>query len=147
MKWGLNRESCKEKNWNFWGKTECRVRKWRRKSYSKGEKDGREVASWTRASKNEAECRWGKERGRNPLFSHTRLVPTADLANPCLNWGRIPAHMFPWNERRAKGEESLGASDTSDEPRRLGWCTMCECTLLEYKHASRLSARLTHKWL
>lgn len=83
---------------------EYRVRKGRRKRYSKGwERQGREAAWWTRASENEAECRWGKERGTDPLFSHTRPVPTADLANPCLNWGRIPAHMFPWNERRAKG--------------------------------------------
>lgn len=87
----------------------------------------------------------GRREGTSVLLSHTRPVPTVDPANPCLNWGRIPVHMLPWNERR---ERKTAASDTSDrQQQRLGWCTVCECTLLEYKHAARLSAHLKHKWL
>lgn len=50
---------------------------------------------------NKSEWEWGwvsvreGERAGPSVFPHS--VPTADLPNPCLNWGRIPAHMFPWN--------------------------------------------------
>lgn len=51
----------------------------------------------------------GRREGQTPLLSHTRPVPTVDPANPCLNWGRIPAHMFPWNGCRATAEGKLGS--------------------------------------
>lgn len=83
------------------------------------------------------------ERDR-PALSHTRPVPTVDPDNPCLNWGRIPAHMFPCSERtEEKGEEE--GCDTSDRPLRLASCAMCKCTLLEYKHTPQLSAPVIHK--
>lgn len=100
------------------------------KSHGKGEEDRREAAWWAGASENEAESQWGKE-GRDEL-SHTQPVPTVDPANPCLNWGRIPAHMCPWSEWRAKEGENSGASDTSDRPRG-GWAAVQRVSALCWK--------------
>lgn len=61
---------------------------------------------------NKSKWEWGwvsvreGERAGPSVFPHS--VPTADLPNPCLNWGRIPAHMFPWNECGSEGRWRLG---------------------------------------
>lgn len=112
-KWGLNRTSCKETNWKVCnekcrGKTEYRVRRGRRKNYSKGEKDrgGRQLHEQERV-RMRLSVGEGRREGQTLCFPTLRRFPQQTWLIPVLIGGEFqrtcsPGMSVERRERKAR---------------------------------------------
>lgn len=87
----------------------------------------------------------GRTEGPTLCFPTLGWFPQRTRLIPVLIGGEFQRTCSPALSVERRESRGSGAHDTSDEPRRLGWCTVCECTSAEYKHAAGLSARPRRK--
>lgn len=87
----------------------------------------------------------GRTEGPTLCFPTLGWFPQRTQLIPVLIGGEFQRTCSPALSVERRESRGSGAHDTSDEPRRLSRCTVCECTLSEYKHAPELSARPRRK--